>query len=147
MKLTLRQAIDKKTELVNSLRRKNELVQANNCVKHDSPLKKTSVVTIIAEIDIGNENLDTLKYEILKANYKGNMQQKIYQLRTKITKRSNLTALGHKIITGEGYSTTMSQSVIDISIATLNGEIRSLQTELDTFNKDTTIEFNPKIIA
>lgn len=150
MKLTLKQAVDKKQEIVNKLRRLNEQVQNNNCVetsKVSKVLPKTEDVDItklLNDIKAGNENLDTLKYLILKANFEGGVQNKIYRLRTLITERSNLQALSRKIIEDEDHTSIVSKEKLDAKISETTPEINKLQVELNAFNSKTTIEFIPK---
>lgn len=139
MRLSLKQAIDKKAELTSELKRWNNQIQTNNT----NQLSTIDVKALMSKVEIGNENLDSLKLLIQNANQEGGVFPKIFRLRSLTTERANLKSMQHSILPGTVPKITVKE--IEEKISSINPEISSLQKELDTFNKKTHVEYNPKV--
>jgi DNA repair exonuclease SbcCD ATPase subunit len=140
MQISLRQAISKKDELTGKLKRFNDTIQVYNCAENHTH----NIHDLYNKIKTGNEDLEQLKLLILAANKDGNMYEKIYKLRSLTTQRGNLAALKRKL---HGSSPLMSEEEIDQEISQLENDIAVLKKELDAFNYQTHVEFNPKLEA
>ena len=137
MRLSLKAAIDKRSELTRALKRHNELMQVENSnlsSSHNMP-------DLLSKIRVGNENLESIKLLIEDANHGGKVFSKIFRLRSLTTERSNLEALLSRLGERTGL---LSSAEIGTAVDELNVDIKRLQSELDTFNEKTYVEYSPK---
>ena len=140
MKLTLKQAIDKQKEIVNDLRRCNDLLQRYNSVPKGER-KDFNPRELLEKIHVGNKDLDDIKFIIQSTNFKHDMYPKIFRLRTLTTEKSNLIALMARIHSEQDV--TISEDEIKTMITEISNEIKELKKELDSFNSSTEVEFKP----